>query len=91
MTRIPIDDTYSLGIEPYDKRLRLIIFKGKEEYVCRKETFKNMKEFFQSDLKHIFKGRLQLQKKGTSLEVIVKKEVIGKVKAKDLEKSIEAL
>ena len=53
------------------------------EFVCRKETEKKLKQFLRSTDDRIFKGRLQLFKKESSIGVAVKGEVIGMINEKD--------
>lgn len=80
MTTIPLSPIYTLGIEPYQKlRLRLIVFKNGEEYVCRKESIYKLKQFLALTEGRAFKGRLQLLKDGDVVGVEVKGEVVGVV------------
>ena len=90
MTTIPLSPNYSLGIEQYQKlRVRLIIFKNSEVYVCRKESIYKVKQFLALDEGRAFKGRLQLVKDGDGIVVEVKGEVVGVVKPGDLEKLLD--
>lgn len=68
-------------IEPHKKRLRLVVYQNKEEWVCRKETIKNLQEFLQLKEGKIFKGRLQLYKIRNKIHVEVNGEVIGIISA----------
>jgi hypothetical protein len=68
-------------IEFYKKRLRLVVYQNKEEWVCRKETIKNLQEFLQLKEARIFKGRLQLYKIRNKIHVEVKGEVVGVISA----------
>jgi len=91
MAPIPLSQNYALSIEPYEKlRLRLIIYKNGEEYVCRKESLHNLKQFLSADEGRTFKGRLQLLKHGDDIAVEVKGELIGNVSKAALFASLEA-
>lgn len=90
MTTIPLTPNYSLGIAHYQKlRVRLIVFKNGEEYVCRKESLFKVKQLLALDEGRAFKGRLQLVKDGDGIVVEVKGEVVGVVKPGDLEKLLD--
>ena len=54
------------------KRIRLIISKNEEELLCRKTSFKEINEFLQSDKKTLLKGRLQFDRTGHEISVIIK-------------------
>lgn len=73
MTTLPIAPNYSLTIEPYEKlRLRLIVFKDGEIYVCRKESIYKLKQFLAIDEGRAFKGRLQLVKHGDVVAIEIR-------------------
>ena len=63
--------------------MRLVVYKDGVENVCRKETIGHIERFIRSDDNRLFKGRLQLYKKGDSLNIEVKGDAIGSVKMKD--------
>jgi len=87
---IPLTPTYSLGIAHYQKlRVRLIVFKNGEEYVCRKESIYKLKQFLALDEGRAFKGRLQLVKDGDGIVVEVKGEVVGVVAEMQLRALLE--
>ena len=91
MSPIPLFPNYTLAIEPYEKlRVRLIVFKNGEEYVCRKESQYKLKQFLALDEGRAFKGRLQLVKCGDNISIEVKGEVLGIVTAVQLEKLLIA-
>lgn len=91
MSHIPLSTNYSLGIEPYEKlRLRLIVYKNGEEYVCRKESLYKLKQFLNADEGRAFKGRLQLLKHGDDIAVEVNGELLGKISKAALLANLEA-
>jgi len=91
MHPITLNPTHSLAIDPYEKlRLRLIIYKNDEEYVCRKESLYKLKQFLTLDEGRAFKGRLQLLKHGDDIAVEVKGELIGNISKAALLASLEA-
>ncbi len=84
---INLSTNYTLTIEPYQKlRLRLIVFKNGEEYVCRKESLYKLKQFLALDEGRAFKGRLQLVKCGDNISIEVKGKVLGRITDVQLEK-----
>jgi hypothetical protein len=86
MTSIPLSNNYSVAIEPCEKlRLRLIVYKNDEEYVCRKESLYWLKQFLALDEGRAFRGRLQLLKHGDDIAVEVKGELIGTVSKTSLQ------
>ncbi len=70
-----------LSIEPFQKKVRLVVYQNKEEWVCRKERIKNLKEFLQLKKARIFKGRLQLYTIRNKIDIEVKREVVGIISA----------
>jgi hypothetical protein len=90
MSSILLKDGLYLILERYEKRVRLVITSNKTELVCRKESFRNLEQFLQSG-QHIFKGRLQLYKDRSDVQVKVKDEILGKVPAVQLGKCLSAL
>jgi RNA binding exosome subunit len=90
MHTIPLSPNYTLAIEQYQNlRVRLLIFKNGEEYVCRKESLYKLKQFLALDEGRAFKGRLQLVKDGDVIAVEVKGEVLGRITLKGLEKQLQ--
>jgi hypothetical protein len=83
MPRIKLENDLQFAIERYEKRARLIVYKGKVENVCRKDTFKNLMQFIQSGEEHLFKGRLQLHKNSTAIDIIVKGKSAGSINTDD--------
>jgi hypothetical protein len=74
-----LSDKLSLVVEPYGKKLRLIITEGQTELACRKETAGNLKRFISSTEKNLFKGRLQLHKNNDTIIIMLKGEIAGAV------------
>jgi hypothetical protein len=70
---------YFFGIGPYKQRLRLVVFKNDEEFVCRKESIKNLKMFLADENNRLFKGSLQLIKIENKICVLVKNEITGTI------------
>lgn len=89
MKKIALSDQRELALERYEKaRLRMIVLRNGEVWVCRKESFSKLKQFMQHNHAHIFKGRLQLTKHLNQINVTVKGENIGMIDAGWLEKSM---
>jgi len=90
MHTLKLATNYSLGIEHYEKlRVRLIVYKNGEVYVCRKESLYKLKQFLTLDEGRAFKGRLQLLKHVDDIAVEVKGELIGNVSKAALLASLE--
>ncbi|MFC0513727.1 hypothetical protein ACFFGT_05935 [Mucilaginibacter angelicae] len=83
MQKVSFPEPLSFGLERYDKRLRLIIFNGTEEWVCHKVSVKDAKAFLEQETAHLFKGRLQLDKKGGLILVSVKGNDVGMISSSD--------
>ncbi len=80
MTTITLSPNHTFSIEPYEKlRVRIIVSENREELVCRKESVYKLKQFLALDEGRAFKGRLQLVKRGDSIAVEVKGEVLGDI------------
>jgi hypothetical protein len=88
MTSLPLRDNFSLGLERYENRVRLIVFKDKEEWVCRKEGFTALEKFTETTTDHIFRGRLQLHKDAGEIRVEVKGEVLGSIPLSQFKKRL---
>jgi len=91
MDPISLSTGHSFAIERYEKRLRLIVYKNGEEYVCRKESRKLFNDFLNANEAKAFKGRLQLSKHNNDITVEVKGEVIGMVSAADMKNYLTML
>ncbi|HEY9004319.1 MAG TPA: hypothetical protein VIM89_23385 [Mucilaginibacter sp.] len=88
MNRIKLDDKLSFFIEQEEKRLRLIVFNNNEELVCHKANPIDLKRFIESEEGHLFKGRLQLDKKDGSIFLSVKGDTIGAIDLPEFERLI---
>jgi hypothetical protein len=77
MKEIKLNDKLTLSFEALENRFRLVISSKGEELACRKERTKNLLQFLTAETSHLFKGRLQLNKKDEHIAVILKNEVIG--------------
>ena len=84
MITLKLKDQYTFAIEFYDKRLRLIVLDGINEWVCRKVTQKEFTAFLQNDEAHLFKGRLKLVKTGSDILVNVKGNDVGLISSRSL-------
>ncbi len=89
--KLKLKNSFQLGAVLNDKRVRLIIYKDGDEYVCRKESFNNPEKFLNQINVHIFKGQLQLYKKSTDINVVVRKEDAGRIRIKDFKKLLEEI
>ncbi|WP_295670514.1 hypothetical protein [uncultured Mucilaginibacter sp.] len=81
---IKLYDPYSLDIENNGKNLRLVVYDGGVEKVCRKTSIKPLFEFIQSGENHLFKGRLRLFKNPDAIIIEVKGDVVGEITADTL-------
>src|SRR5450432_1900710 len=88
MGSLPLYNNFSLGIERYENRVRLIVYKDKEEWVCRKEGFSALKKFTEKHTDHIFHGRLQLHKEAETIHVEVKGEILGSIPVSQFKKKL---
>lgn len=77
--RRQLTQSYSFAMEPVEKKLRLVIYDGDVELVCRKEDRRILESFLQQESDHIFKGRLQLLKKKDTIAVQVKGKLVGQM------------
>ena len=50
---------------------------GSEELVCHKTNISELNSFLQQDEAYLFKGRMQLNKTGNEVAILMKGEVIG--------------
>ena len=91
MQQTILNEKLTLVFEPLGKKLRLIIFEGDLELVCRKETLKNLQHFLSASEAHIFKGRLQLSKKENIIEVLVKQKPIGIISSSNFKDLLETM
>jgi hypothetical protein len=76
---LPLKNNFSLGMERYAKRIRLVIYKDAEEFVCRKEAFPALEKFTETTTDHLFRGRLQLHKDAGEIHIEVKGEILGSI------------
>lgn len=81
-----LTSSFSIRIESANQRLRLVVLKDDCEFICRKESLKNLKGFLSGDTDRLFKGRLQLHRSADEILVEAKKEVIGKINAEDFQR-----
>ncbi len=81
MLTMKINNGLNLGIERYEKKVRLVVLDRKNELACRKEIFSNLRKFIAAKEAHAFKGRLQLFKQGKHICIEVKGEKLRTVAA----------
>ena len=85
---------YVLKIEPEKEkpsRLKLIVKKMGKELVCRKEGINPLLDFIYGPDGNLFKGRLQLSKKKTAINIYMKGDIIGTIEARNLLEELEKL
>ena len=63
-------------------KVRFVVHQHQDEWVCRKETPKAIKEFLSQEEARIFKGRLQLYKYKDEISVEVKGSPVGIISLK---------
>ncbi len=80
---LKLDGNQSLAIEISGKRARLIVHDRGVENVCRKESVKTLRDFLESNEDHLFKGRLQLQKNGNGINVLIKGKSAGSIRTEE--------
>ncbi len=70
---------FTFNIFPHQEKLRLVIFKNDEEYVCRIESKKKLHQFLEENDARLFKGRLQLIKNQDDIAIQVKGRILGEL------------
>jgi hypothetical protein len=80
-TAFPLQQGISFHIETHENRLRLVLQKDGEEWICRKESFRSLYAFLKTEDNRLFKGRLQLVKQQQQVQIIVKGTAIGSMAA----------
>jgi hypothetical protein len=91
MKSMILHNGYELMFEADKNMVRLVITENGREYVCRKESFKNLETFLQTAKSNIFKGRLQLYKDPENVHVQVKGEMVGKIVVSRFQKELTEL
>jgi len=91
MDGLTLKDGFFLRMEPHNDMVRLVIVRGEEEYVCRMETLKKLKEFTEIKDGRIFKGRLQLYKEEGLINVIAKGQAAGIIDETSFINCLEAI
>jgi len=81
-----------LIIENQAKKIRLVIkdILG-NELACRKTTHKEIETFLYSSTHELFKGRLQIIKKGSCIVLLLKKEPVLELTIKQLHSFINPI
>jgi hypothetical protein len=85
---IPLTGLLSFAVEQEEKGLRLIVFKGDDELVCHKANHSELIRFIKADTGHLFKGRLQLDKKNDYVIINVKGSTAGIISLTDFNRQI---
>ncbi len=91
MQQIILDEKIALAFEPLEKNIRLIVLQANEELVCRKETLQKLNRFLSADKAHLFRGRLQLEKKNDLIEVLVKQKSVGIISSGKFKEVLEMI
>jgi hypothetical protein len=89
MNQINLSNNLVLSFEPLDKRVRLVVFSEGKELACRKETIKKLELFLATDETHLFKGRLQLNKKKDLINIVLKNQSVGVISSTELSKALQ--
>lgn len=82
---------YEFKIEPYQNKVRLIILKDGIELACRKQNRNPIQKFIEGEETSIFKGRLQLEKSKTAIELLFKREKVLSIKPAKLLAMLDAV
>lgn len=80
-----LNNELKFAIERDEKRVRLVVYKSGQEYVCRKENLSKLERFINSDECRIFKGRLQLCKNIDGIGIEIKGKFVGVISINDFE------
>ena len=88
---IPLRQDYNLVLERSDKKIRLVIFHKGIEIGCRKEKLTDLQKFIAADDGILFKGRLQLNKKGNEILVIFKNQTLGNIYYREFESVLKRI
>lgn len=91
MDRVQFNNQWAFAAEPYKGKVRFVVYANKAEVVCRIESVKNIQQFLKALEARIFKGRLQLNKTSTKINVEVKGEKVGSVSLKEFKNILQAL
>jgi hypothetical protein len=91
MNTLKLKDDFIMRIVPYNNKVKLIIIRNNEEYVCRMEMLHKLKEFTELKEARIFRGRLQLFKEEGLINVIAKGEVAGIIDEDSFTRCLDAL
>lgn len=91
MGSIALSKGFALRIEPYNEKVRVIVFLNNEEYVCRITLLPKLLDFAAAKEAHLFKGRLQLYKEAGLINVLAKGEVAGIIEENTLIKYLEGM
>lgn len=86
-----LSDALLLEVEPAGNRVRLVVYNGGVENVCRLESVKNIISFIRGNDIQLFKGRLQLHKADGGIAVVVKGQLEGEILVDDLMACLEAV
>jgi hypothetical protein len=79
MAILKLNSNCTLGVEIDDKRVRLIVYRGNDEWVCRKTNLDEINRFLKGAEPTLFKGRLQLLKDQDTIIIKVKNDIAGVV------------
>ncbi|GAB3936689.1 hypothetical protein [Larkinella terrae] len=91
MASIKLSDTLEFIIEPFEKKVRLIVQKNGDAWVCRKENTSKLERFLKDERGRLFKGRLQLVLQDTKVEIEVKGKPVGAVPVESLKNELRSV
>lgn len=91
MESIRLTTQLTLWLEPIEEKIRLIVAEGETELACRKEKKKNLFDYLTTDKTDLFKGRLQLKKRDSHIEVHLKGQIIGILRAEDFKERLNKI
>ena len=84
MILLKLNEVFSFSIERNENKVRLIVYKGGVENVCRKENVGRLQQFLKSGEGRLFKGRMQLHKNALGISVMVKGKLVGVLNNEEL-------
>jgi hypothetical protein len=91
MIPVKLTETVHFYIEPSENQVRLVVIKNGVEWVCRKESYRNLTRFLKTESGRIFKGRLQLILGSGEVEIEVKGTKVGVLPADYLRQQLSLL
>ena len=87
---VALGEAYSLKFFGCDQGIHLVLERDGQPYVCRKSRLGEIRKMTGKETDHLFKGRLQLQLSGQSIEVIASKQSVGAFPVGVLQEAVHA-